>query len=359
MKFYTYRENLIMYHVIKKIKPLITNTGPKLNKSLKIKINLKKKTLNDLKFNYFVKKNKDKLFYIIKRSPGSGFFSNFVYILNHLRISELFNLIPIIDMKHFKTIYNDKYDLRNKNAWNYYFKNINKFKLEEVYKSQNVIFSSEIIDRDYYYHLDEINKNPKLKREFNKIFIKYIKIHPKILDKAHTFYSKYKKNKILGLHLRGTSYKNAPKHPFPIPLNLGIDICKKLLNNKKIEKIFLITEERKYLETFKLIFDDKLIYYDSFRSNTNDAFEIYPRKLHRYKLGLEILIEGLILSKCDSIISNMTNVSSASIFLSNKKNKIFHVFLGYNSSNKFIASFLWYIKKMLPKNFFGFNPKIF
>ena len=348
-----------MCNVLKKIKHLITNTGPKLNKSLEIKFNLNKKILKNLKLNYFDKKNKDKIFYIIKRSPGSGFFSNFVYILNHLRISELFNLIPIIDMKHFKTIYNDKYDLRNKNAWNYYFKDINKFKLDDVYKSQNVIFSSNIIDKDYYYHLDEINNDHKLKTEFYKIYKKYVKIHPKILDTAHSFYCKYKKNKILGLHLRGTSYKNAPKHPFPIPLNLGIDICKKLLNDKKIEKIFLITEEKKYLEKFKITFGDKLIYFDSFRSNTNDAFEIYPRKLHRYKLGLEILIEGLILSKCDAIISNMTNVSSASIFLSNKRNKIFHIFLGYNSSNKFIASFLWYFKKMLPKNFFGFNPKIF
>lgn len=347
-----------MYHFLKKIKPLITNTGPKINKSLDIKFDLNKKMLKNLKFNYYGKKNKNKFFYIIKRSPGSGFFSNFAYVLNHLRISELFNLIPIIDMKNYKTIYNDKYNLK-KNAWNYYFKNINKFKLKDVYKSQNVIFSNDIIDRDFYYHLDEINNDQKLQKEFYKIYKKYIKIDPKILNKANIFYSKYKKNKILGLHLRGTSYKNAPKHPFPIPLNLGIDVCKKLTNNEKFDKIFLITEEKKYLEKFKKTFGDKLIYFDSFRSNTNDAFEIYPRKLHRYKLGLEILIECLILAKCDGIISNMTNVASASIFLSKKRNKIFHIFLGYNSPNKFIASFLWYVKKTLPKNFFGFNPKIF
>jgi hypothetical protein len=106
-----------MYHFLKKIKPLITNSGPKLNKSLDIKFDFNKKMLKNLKFNYYGKKNKNKFFYIIKRSPGSGFFSNFTYVLNHLRISELFNLIPIIDMKNYKTIYNDKYDLK-KNAWN-------------------------------------------------------------------------------------------------------------------------------------------------------------------------------------------------------------------------------------------------
>ena len=32
-----------MYHVLKRIKPLITNTGPKLNNSLNIKFDLEKK----------------------------------------------------------------------------------------------------------------------------------------------------------------------------------------------------------------------------------------------------------------------------------------------------------------------------
>ena len=348
-----------MYHVLKRIKPLITNTGPGLNKSLNLKFDLKKKNfLKNLKFCCFGEKNKNKFFYVIKRTPGSGFFSNFVYVLNHLRISELFNLIPVIDMKNYKTIYNDKFNLKNINAWNYYFRNINKIKLKDVYKSQNVIFSSDIIDRKYYYHLDEINKNFKLRKEFKRIEKKYIKVDSKILNQANSFYSKYKNYKILGIHLRGTSYKNAPKHPFPIPLKLAKNICKKLLNQKKFEKIFIITEEKKYLDEFKKTFGNKLIYFNSFRSNFNDAFEIYPRKLHRYKLGLEILVETLILSKCDGIISNMTNVSSAGIFLSRKRNKIFNNFLGYNSPNKFIASFLWYLKKFLPRNFFGFSDKI-
>ena len=162
----------------------------------------------------------------------------------------------------------------------------------------------------------------------------------------------------MGFHLRGTSYKNAPKHPYPIPLSLAIKICDDLLKKKNYQKIFLITEEQKYLDKFKEVFGKKLIFYNSFRSSKNDAFKIYPRKFHRYKLGEEILIETLMLSRCSGIISNITNVSSAAIFLSKKKVRVHKVFLGYNSSNKFIASFMWYLKKNLPKYFFGFNFKI-
>ena len=131
-----------MFQVFKLIKPIITNTGPKINKNIKIGNKIKsQKIIENLEINSFGKKNKNKIFYVIKRSPGSGFFSNFAYTLNHLNISKIFNFVPIIDMKNYKTIYNDKFSLINKNAWNYYFKNLNKHKLEDVYKSQNVVFS--------------------------------------------------------------------------------------------------------------------------------------------------------------------------------------------------------------------------
>ena len=34
------------------------------------------------------KQNKKKTFYIIKRTPGAGLFSNFIFVLNHLKIAE-------------------------------------------------------------------------------------------------------------------------------------------------------------------------------------------------------------------------------------------------------------------------------
>ena len=53
------------------------------------------------------KKNKKKTFYIIKRTPGAGLFSNFIFVLNHLKIAESCGYIPIVDMENFPTIYNE------------------------------------------------------------------------------------------------------------------------------------------------------------------------------------------------------------------------------------------------------------
>ena len=69
--------------------------------------------------------------------------------------------------------------------------------------------------------------------------------------------------------------------------------------------------------------------------------------------GKEIIIETLLLSNCDGITYVKSNVSSAAIFFSNKKNLLHPLFLGFNSRNKFIARWLWYIKNLLPKNMGG------
>ena len=88
-----------------------------------------------------------------------------------------------------------------------------------------------------------------------------------------------------------------------------------------------------------------------------DSFDIYPRKNHRYLLGEEILIESLLLSKCDGLTYIKSNVISAAIEFSKKKIKLHEVFLGLNSRNRFISKYLWYIRSILPKDFGGFELK--
>ena len=81
-----------------------------------------------------------------------------------------------------------------------------------------------------------------------------------------------------------------------------IKLVKNILKKDDIDKIFIATEEKNYLKIFKKEFPEKLIFIEgSYRSDKNDAFEIYPRLNHRYKLGREVLIETILLSHCDSL----------------------------------------------------------
>ena len=298
-------------------------------------------------------KNKNKIFYVIKRTPGAGLFSNVTFVINHLRICDKFKFIPIIDMENFTTIYNEKEKINNTyNSWEYYFEKINKYSLSEVYKSQNVILTNNNFFSSFSHNISNT--------QFRKIGKKYFKVKKKIIEYANNFYKKKLNLKTLAIHYRGTSYKTSANHPYPATNEQTINYIKYLLKKNKYKKIFLCTEDLGFFNAMKKNFKSNLIYINSFRSFKDDAFKIYPRKIHRYKLGLEILLEALIISKCHGFLHAITNVSMYVKYLDKKRSlKYFTIDNGINTSNEFIAPYKWFYKKNAPQILGGFKKKIF
>ena len=298
----------------------------------------------------FGSKNPNKIFYVIKRTPGAGLFSNLIFVVNHLEIANKHKFIPIIDMENYPTIYNEEKPIDGtSNAWLYYFNQVSKYTLDEVYKSKNVI----ITKNQFYKVFDHaVYKKKSLLELSNKIII-----NKSIIIKLNKFLKNttFNKYKTLGIHYRGTSYKDAANHPFPPTYTQLVKKIDKLLIKHNYHKIFFSTEDKGMFDQIINKYSDKIIYYNSFRSIKDDAFKKYPRKNHRYKLGEEILIESLILSKCHTFLFVETNVSSFVRFLKNKNQILIPLKNGFNSSNAFIAKWLWYIKKLLPKNLGGFD----
>ena len=92
----------------------------------------------------------------------------------------------------------------------------------------------------------------------------------------------------------------------------------------------------------------------SYRSNKIDAFTIYPRNLHSYKLGREAVLESILLSHCDYFIYLCSNISSAAIsFNKNVNQKRFEINNWFNSKNILFSQFYWYFKKLIPKKIGG------
>ncbi len=319
--------------------------------SLNNKIDLKTLKKLNLEQRKFGTLNPDKIFYVIKRTPGTGMFSNITFILNHLKICKKYNFIPIIDMQNFITIYNENTKFKNHlNAWNYYFNDLNEFSLEEVYKSKNVIITDNKFFHFFNYNIEKDNEMTGLLNSEIKIN-KYIKkLYLKSLEK-------FKNKKILGIHFRGTSYKRSAGHPLPATKKQMFEITKKLLKENDIDHIFLVTEEKNYLDFFKKNYGEKLFYLkSSYRSDKNDAFKIYPRNLHRYKLGREAVLEALLLSNCDYFLYLCSNISSAAIaYNKNPKQKRIEIMNGNNSKNIVVSQFYWYLKKILPSKYGGFK----
>tara|TARA_Y100001970_G_C14258087_1_gene877131 strand:+ start:2653 stop:3669 length:1017 start_codon:yes stop_codon:yes gene_type:complete len=331
-----------------KLKEYLTNTGPKTLIKIKKFVRESKAELDYKSFGHL---NKDKIFYVIRRYPSAGLFSNITFVLNHLRLSDEANFIPIIDMENYPSLYNEnKIIKKTKNSWEYYFENLNKYSLKEVYKSKNVFLSNLVFEKDMSINITD----KKIKNYLNKI-----KIKKNILKKTKIFEKNFffKKDKILGIHFRGSTYKNARGHAFPLTPQLMIKNINFLLKKFKYNKIFIVTEEDKYLKILQKEFKDICISYPSFRMNNIDSFKIYPRMNHRYLLGEEILIETLLLSKCDGLTFIKSNVISAAINFSKKKQNLHETFLGLNSRNRFVSKYLWKIKSKLPSSLGGLSLK--
>ena len=77
------------------------NIGIKTLKQNKVFKKNNKAVAKNFTINSFGKKNSNKIFYIINRSPGAGLFSNVTFVLNNLSICKIFKFIPIIDMENF------------------------------------------------------------------------------------------------------------------------------------------------------------------------------------------------------------------------------------------------------------------
>ena len=139
---------------MKSFKEIFTNTGPK--PLFKKKTEIQKKILGK-NYKYIVKenyKNKNKVFYVIRRSPGAGMFSNVNYVINHLKVCDQYNFIPVVDMENFTTIYNEREKINNTyNAWEYYFEKLNKYSLSEVYNSRNVIITENLFHDSFSHNI--------------------------------------------------------------------------------------------------------------------------------------------------------------------------------------------------------------
>lgn len=310
----------------------------KIKKILKKILRIKEKEIFKEESKSYGDLNSDKTFYVIRRTPpAAGLFSNYGVVLLHILEAEKRNLIPVIDYENYYSNYLEE-ELVNetKNAWEYYFKQPTKYKLEEIYKSRNVILSSEIPNQERIWNtefLRNINYIKKLNEVSQKVFF-----NDKTLEYLETIYEQMipKNKKILGVPVRGTDYnsKTAKGHPIQPSIEIIIELVKKKFEEWNCDYIFVTTEEEKTLAKFIEVFGDKVLYTQRNRyTNYKGGYiteQRFNRKNDKYLTGLEYAAEIYILSKCNSIITSSTSgVVAAFIFNNNKYENKYIFDLGY------------------------------
>ena len=324
--------------------------------------------LRHLNFEYktYGTKNPDKFFYVIRRSPGAGFFSNLNFVIHNLLICDQLKMIPVVDMENYITLYNCKIKINGSyNVWDYYFKPISKYKLKDVYKSKNVIicdnrtskkgFSQSTFKNEFKY----FNGFQNLNSNHRKIVKKYIKFDKNILTQSQNFTKKYfSNNKILGVCFRGSDQKKTAYQPYPPTEKQLLNATNYLIKKYNFDKIYLCTEDSDFLNFYEKKFGSILLYNNSPRTTDKKDLFDFPSKKHRYYLGRGNIIDMLNLGKTDYMLFAPSNIPEAALFFSNKRISYKLIDNGLKG-NIFVSQFSYYLKRVLPEWMGGFKDIIF
>ncbi len=233
-------------------------------------------------------------------SAERGFFSIFREVLDIIASNGKKN----IQIEYYNTLYNNN---NKENMWDYYFYPINNDK-----KKKYIRFFVRWSFRDIY-----SAENPKEVALFYEVINQRIKFKDEISDKVERFWTAHLKNKkTIGVHYRGTDIQAS--------LDMYAKTIKKANNDDYFsavdflirsgyDMIFLATDDEKVLKIFKERYGDKLVYRESERSKNGRG--IHFLNANRRQQGEDVIIDALLLSKCDFFLYGYSNVSTVVKYL--------------------------------------------
>ena len=229
---------------------------------------------------------------------AGGMFSVFSYIagiLFHYDKGEYAGLE--VDFENYGFYYDPLY---GSNWWEYYCEPIRLGNKENTSIFQLKNF------RDYaaFFHFTE----KKLSREsvFN-IVQKYIKIKNNVKNKVDDFVLENFTGKyVISLHYRGTDKCIEVN---PVPYDKIVEKVNNYIKENELKnyKIFVASDEQKFIDFMRNLFSDSLITYDAHRSL--DGSPLHYQTTDKFQIGEEALIDCLLLSKGNVLIRTSSNLS--------------------------------------------------
>jgi hypothetical protein len=273
-------------------------------------------------------------FYIIRNVDiHAGFCALVLYALNGIRKAESHHAIPVIhfDKKNTPNFYDHQF---GESIWDYFFEAVSPYTIHDVqlYNKKKILASTNIYlpspeEVMWCHHQDKdrlatfwsedtpINKENwmKEKRKLGQIYIKkYINTKSNITKKVDLFVNNFFKNFfVIGVHIRGTDFAYATS----ISITHYFEEIDKIIhqNNSKIYRIFIATDQEQYLAKFKSRYKEQLTYINAIRSYNHIA----PFRMEQsdaYKKGEDVLLDILILSKCNHIIKGAAAVGEMALW---------------------------------------------
>ena len=279
--------------------------------------------------------------------PHAAFFAQFAYVLQQLRFAQANQLTPVVNLDHEYNYYRD--EDHPANVWENYFEPVNGLSSSELDKldprtiaflrpeEQRALFLGEGDQPPIEY--DDIAKQwwQKQREMGADLTARYVRVLPEILTIVDEFYEEcFQEQAVLGLHLRGTDKSVGPDgevYDWPelfiriVPPEEYFPFIDKFLLHHPNGKVFVATDQRQFLTTLINQYGNHIIYTGATRSDSEKA--VFNRSGKAYQMGVEVLSDALLLSKCDFLIKCMSNVGEAAVYF-NQDIPVIDIFYPYN-----------------------------
>lgn len=265
--------------------------------------------------NYERPKNTPKGFGIIPGS-GAGFFSNFRGSVSAIKECEEKGLSPYFYWKG--TPYDDA--SHGDNVWEYYFEQVNPLLFTA---GKNL--PRQMAQQDFSWR-----NLPETRAIMSRYIDKYVQVKMDIQKEVDDYYNENMKDRnVLGVHIRLT---DKATHPAEKKTIVSLDNYKTEIQNYidifPEAYIYIATDSTDYLTELQREFGDKILLPDVIRSSGGNSIH-HHSKGNGYQKGKDVLIECLLLSKCNFLIKGVSNVSLCALFF-NKDLEHFNITSNYN-----------------------------
>lgn len=277
----------------------------------------------------------DKTFFVIRRNDSNvGLFSYVISALGGIMYALDRGYIPIIDMKNYPNPYSDE-NIGDINAWEYFFEQPCKYRLEDIEHANHVILSAGIPTWDCpnVSILEEADNSKII--YWKNAWKKYIRINKQTMDYIQNKAKEIGCNYTCGVIIRGTDYiRNKPiGHPIQPTPDQAIETVNELIKKWDYDNFFITTEDAQIYNLFKSKSKYSFTSISVFRLDDEDVTkgnipQMISKNIGGFQHGLDYLTNVWVVSHCDSIIAGKCGAAIAAKLMSDYYKNEFYFDLG-------------------------------
>lgn len=244
-----------------------------------------------------------------------GFFAEFLYTLIRLYFAEDRGFTPFVYWGKEFLYYEPDGVNEEHNAFLYYFEPVT-----DIVSTENAAHVLMATDDHIHSVQDRLNTHgyavsDEYMNELSSMINKYIHYNRKTLEYLERNYNELVgERRALAVHFRGTDYRRQyNNHPVFVTIEQEIKKVHEIFDKKDYDIIFLATDEQEAVNRFRDEFGDKIrTFEDTWRADGGDESVAYSkanREHHRYLLGLEVIRDQYMLTRCPGLVCGISNLT--------------------------------------------------